>query len=68
MPSEKLAVEWWHAGQHIRDFADLFEVRLEHGQMLGKWEVRVQYSTPLVRNDPQGLLQFGMQFENKQCK
>lgn len=51
--NEKLEIRWSHGGQHRPEFDDKFEIDAEGGA----WSVLVEFFTPEVRYDPNGLLQ-----------
>lgn len=48
---ERLEVRWFRAGVEQTDLRDLFEVDAQ----AGSWTVQVDFKTPDIRNDPQGL-------------
>lgn len=50
--NETLVVRWSHAGQERPEFNDQFEIDAEGGS----WSVDVEFVTPEVRYDPNGLL------------
>lgn len=49
---ESLEVRWSHGGVEKPEFNNQFEIEAEGGS----WTVSVQFSTPEVRYDPNGLL------------
>lgn len=49
---ERLEIRWSHGGQPRPEFDDQFEIDAERGA----WSVSVQFFTPEVRYDPNGLL------------
>lgn len=51
--NERLEVRWYHGGEERPEFDDKFEIDAEGGV----WSVFVQFFTPEVRYDPNGLLQ-----------
>lgn len=51
--NERLEIRWSRGGQERREFDDTFEIDAEGGY----WSVFVQFFTPEVRSDPNGLLQ-----------
>lgn len=55
---EKLVIRWYHGGEERPEFNDKFEIDAEGGS----WTVSVQFLTPEVRSDPNGLLQDSERF------
>lgn len=56
--NEKLLIRWSHGGLDRPEFDDQFEIDAEGGA----WTVSVQFFTPEVRSDPNGLLQDSEKF------
>lgn len=50
--NESLVVRWFHGGQERPELNDQFVINAEGGA----WSVAVQFLTPEVRYDPNGLL------------
>jgi len=67
LPGEHLEVRWFFRGSNLPQFDDQFLLNVDSENFSGNWEVRIQYITPLVRSDPNGLLQDTHSFQVPLC-
>jgi len=62
VPGETYLLRWVRNGQPVPVLDDTFEWTLDKAQVVGTWTAYLEFSTPQVRQDPNGLLSFEHSF------
>ncbi|KAI8615264.1 IgA peptidase M64-domain-containing protein [Chytriomyces sp. MP71] len=67
VPGEKYNIKWIRDGVAVNELDDKEEVRVKAKDAVGDWSVSVRISTPLVRDDPDGMTVSRMAFVWHRC-